>query len=282
MLAGIRHESRSGHLLSDAVWLDAHFAACRQEYEELLNFARFERGISVLDAGCGSGSFLPSIRERVGQDGGVFALDFDAANVRRASETNRDVVNGVAAASVLALPFRDDCFDAVWCANTAQYFADADCSLMLREFCRVVRPGGLIALKDVDMTGFRIQPAPPFVGLHLAEAAATGPNVTAQSVGSLRGRELRGFLASNGLSSVRQLSVLIERWGPLSGADLAFWTEWLPYLAEVARSRGVPDEDRAVWEQLQTSELAAHFVTRDDFYGCELQVVAIGRVEALP
>jgi hypothetical protein len=63
---------------------------------------------------------------------------------------------------------------------------------------------------------------------------------------------------------------------------LAFWTEWLPYLAEVARSCGVPDEDRAVWEQLQTSELAADFVARDDFYGCELQVVAVGRVEASP
>jgi hypothetical protein len=34
-----------------------------------------------------------------------------------------------------------------------------------------------------------------------------------------------------------------------------------------------------VWSQLATTELAGEFVTRDDFYGCELQVVAYGTVQ---
>jgi ubiquinone/menaquinone biosynthesis C-methylase UbiE len=279
MRPSVLHQSRSGHLLSDSTWLDSHYEACKAEYESLLDYVPIEQGMTLLDAGCGSGSFLPALRERVGDTGAVFALDFDDANVRASEGYHGRMLTAGAVGSVLSLPYRDRSFDAVWCANTAQYFEGTDLDQLLWELRRVVRSGGSVAVKDVDMTGFRIEPAPPLLGAHLAEAAISGLDVTPQSIGSLRGRNLRRCLEEAGIDDVRQASVLIERWGPLGGADKAFWQEWLPYLAEVALSRGVPDEDARVWSQLATPELAGEFVTRDDFYGCELQVVAYGTVQ---
>jgi hypothetical protein len=88
------------------------------------------------------------------------------------------------------------------------------------------------------------------------------------------------LLEGAGLRDLRQASVVIERWAPLSEADARFWSEWLPYLAAVADARGVPAEDAGVWAQVRSPDLSREFVTRGDFYGCEMQVVAYGIVEA--
>jgi SAM-dependent methyltransferase len=272
------HQSSAGHVLSSSPWLDAHFASCRVEYETLLDAIALEPGMSVLDAGCGSGSYLAPIRERIGRNGYLIGLDLSEANVQYALENVAGEIDGAAAGSVTSLPFRDRSFDAVWCANTVQYFANGELPALFDEFQRILRPGGIVAIKDVDMTGFRISPAPAFLGLHLGEAAITGPDVAPQSHGSLRGRHLKRWLEHAGLVEVTQKSMLIERWGPLEGADLDFWSEWLPYLAAVAEARGVPPEDMEVWRSVATPALASTFVQRPDFYGCELQVAASGRV----
>jgi arsenite methyltransferase len=41
----------TGHVGSDAPWLDAHFEAARAEYEDALRFVGIEPGWTVLDAG---------------------------------------------------------------------------------------------------------------------------------------------------------------------------------------------------------------------------------------
>jgi hypothetical protein len=137
-----------------------------------------------------------------------------------------------------------------------------------------------VAVKDVDMTGFKFSPAPPFLGLHLAEACASGDNVTNQSRGSIRGRELRRLLKSAGLSDVCQRSFVIERFGPLQGDDARFWSEWLPYLAGLAEVRGVPEDDMETWRKVATPAHAEAFVADPRFYGCEVQVVCTGRSPA--
>jgi SAM-dependent methyltransferase len=182
--------------------------------------------------------------------------------------------------SISDLPLADGSFDAIWCANTLQYLDDDEAIDVLRDFARAVRPGGIVAIKDVDMTAFKFSPAPPFLGAHLAEACASGENITAQSRGSIRGRELRRLLETAGLANVRQRSFVIERFGPLTGYDARFWSEWLPFLASLAEVRGVPEEDLQTWRKVAKPALADAFVTDPGFYGCELQVVCTGRSPA--
>jgi SAM-dependent methyltransferase len=179
------------------------------------------------------------------------------------------------AADVCRLPLGDATFDGVWCANVTQYLDDAALLYALAEFRRVLRPGGVVALKDVDMRAWDVQPAPAFLGAHLAEAcAATG---RPQSAGSIRGRRLKRLLEDAGFEGVKQHSRMIERWAPLDEASARFWTQWLVYLAAVAVDVELPDDDRRFWRDVETHEGARALVDAPGFYGCELQIVAFGR-----
>jgi SAM-dependent methyltransferase len=233
----------------------------------------------VLDAGAGSGSFLPALAELVGPSGAVTALDAAPENVALVEERIAsaplacpiDVREG----SVAALPWSDASFDAVWCANVLQYFSDQELPGVITELRRVVRPGGLVAVKDVDMTLFRFHPADPFLVTHLSEASIRAAGA-AWSEGSLRARTLRRHLEAGGLSDVWQRTTLIERWAPLAPAERRLWTEWLAFLATLAEERGVPDADLPTWRALRDAEASPSPVDQPDFYACEGQVVAVG------
>ena len=80
----------TGHMASDAPWLDAHFEAARAEYEEALRFVGIKPGWMVLDAGCGSGGYVPLICELVGSTGRVTALDLAPENVAQVEQLVRE------------------------------------------------------------------------------------------------------------------------------------------------------------------------------------------------
>ena len=75
------HRSSPGQVLSEAAWLDAHFEAGRLEYEAMLTSVPVEPGWRVLDAGCGSGSYLPLLADRLGGKGHIDALDLAPENI---------------------------------------------------------------------------------------------------------------------------------------------------------------------------------------------------------
>ena len=276
------YASPAGRALSGAVWLDAHYEACRPEYEAMLLEVGIESGWRVLDAGCGVGSHLPLLAERVGKSGRLAALDLAPGNVvlveERVAGWNLPCPVEARVGQVGALPYPDDAFDAVWCANTAQYFGDEELPAMLSELCRVTRPGGLVAVKDVDMNLMRLFPADPFLISHLCEVSVRAERATAESRGSLRGRELRRWLERSGLTEVWQRTTIIERWAPLRPVERQFFGDWLSYLAALAEERGVPEADLATWRGLRDPAASGGLLDRPDFYVCEGQVVAVGRV----
>ena len=120
-----RDRNLTGHHLAEANWLDLHFETFRREYEAMLRAIGLEPGWRVLDAGCGSGSFLPLLAELVGPTGHVTALDVSPDNLARLDQ--RVASDGFTcpvvtrAGTVTALPYPDDYFDAVWSANVSQY-----------------------------------------------------------------------------------------------------------------------------------------------------------------
>ncbi len=276
------HETSTGQALSGAAWLDLHFEACRPEYEEMLRFVGVPPGAQALDAGCGSGGYLPLLSELVGPSGSVHALDLAPEHIelvesRRASgELPRLAEARVG--SLTDLPYPDDSFDALWCANTTQYLGDPEFETALAEFRRVVRSGGIVAVKDVDVALARLYPANPFLFPHLCEASVRANPDDGHARGSLRGRELRRWLERSGLREVRQRTVMIERWAPLRSAERRFFADWLSHLAGLAEERGVPEGDLASWQALGDPDSPGHPLDRPDAYACEGQVVAVGRV----
>ncbi len=282
ILTRAEHGTSTGQALSGAGWLDVHFEACRPEYEEMLRFVGVPPGARALDAGCGSGGYLSLLAEIVGPAGSVYALDLAPENVALVEERR---VSGdlpglaeVREGTLSGLPYEDDSFDALWCANVTQYFGGAEFETVLREFRRVVRPGGIVAVKDVDVALARLYPADPFLFPHLCERSLQADPEDAHARGSLRGRELRRWLEGAGFREVRQRTVMIERWAPLQPAERRFFGDWLSHLAGLAEERGVPEEDLAAWRSLRDPGSPDHPLDRPDAYACEGQVVAVGRV----
>src|SRR5689334_18733361 len=119
MSKGITLASSTGQEATEAGFLDTHFEACRPAYEAMVRSVGIRSGWRVLDAACGSGSFLPLLAELVGPGGSLAAFDLAPDNVAHAQR----LVAGwagtcpveVRQASLIALPYADDTFDAVWC-----------------------------------------------------------------------------------------------------------------------------------------------------------------------
>jgi malonyl-CoA O-methyltransferase len=106
----------------------------------LLEFFGDLGGRRVLDAGCGKGRFARVIKERH-PHANVCGLDLAEAMLRAVP---KDV--DPCAGSLLALPFRDSAFDAVYATESLEHAVDIDTAVA--ELCRVLRPGGRLVIID--------------------------------------------------------------------------------------------------------------------------------------
>ncbi len=91
-------------------------------------------GMRVLDVGCGDGALISALGD-VGAT--AVGLEIDPALVAAAVRRGLDVVHGQAE----ALPFANASFDAIVCCVVVPY---TDQRLAVREWARVLRPGGLV------------------------------------------------------------------------------------------------------------------------------------------
>jgi arsenite methyltransferase len=277
--AGV-HASSTGQYATGAAWLDIHFEACRPEYEAMLRSVGIQPGWRVLDAGCGSGSYLPLIAEAVGSTGAITALDLAPDNVavveRRVTDWDLAAPVEARTGSVTGLPYADDAFDAVWCAATTQYLTDGELAATLAEFRRVVRPGGIVALKDFDSAMWRFLPAPAGIYTHIVEAMAQGGAV--QAAGCLRAPALGSWLRRSGLGAVWSRTTLVERNAPLGPAERQHWGDLLTTWPSIAAGYELPAADRALWARLTDPAERAHLLDDPDFYCSEGHVLVVGRV----
>jgi predicted TPR repeat methyltransferase len=97
---------------------------------------------SVLDVGCGTGLVGAALRER-GFTGRILGLDISEASLAIARE--RAAYDSLEHADLQQpLPVEDDSVDAVVCVGVMTYLPDVEA--VWREFARVTRPDGLVAL----------------------------------------------------------------------------------------------------------------------------------------
>ncbi|MGW4113769.1 methyltransferase domain-containing protein [Actinosynnema sp. NPDC004786] len=250
--------------------VDAHFDACLTTYLDLLRRFGVRPGWHVLDAGAGGGRFLPYLADLVGPAGRLSALDLAAENVALVRErwASLAVLDDVRQGDVTALPYPDDTFDAAWCANTVQYLDDDALRRALAELRRVVRPGGLVGVKDLDASTITARPGPPFLFADFFRAAASR---SAYARNLLRGRDLYRFLREAGLSEVRQHTLLAEHFAPFGEAERSFYGQSCASLA--AQAGDDPD-----WRVMRDPDDPAHPLNAPDGYFAEGAVLAVGTV----
>lgn len=118
-------------------------------YEHVHRYAfacRFARGRRVLDAACGEG-YGSALLAQAARN--VVGVDIEAQAVAHAAQRYRDRASlRFAAGSVTELPLDDASVDLVVSFETVEHLAAGDQPRMLREFARVLAPGGLLLLSS--------------------------------------------------------------------------------------------------------------------------------------
>jgi SAM-dependent methyltransferase len=134
------------------------FLAKRGESSAAFFFPFLDRQMSLLDIGCGPGAITTVLAGRIRQATGI---DIEPNAIERARRLA--VERGIASLKFVAgdmtlLPFNDDEFDAVFAHGVLYHLDEATLTRTLEEARRVLRPGGVIGIRDSDTGGDILHP----------------------------------------------------------------------------------------------------------------------------
>jgi ubiquinone/menaquinone biosynthesis C-methylase UbiE len=119
-------------------WLGSY----RSNIDEAVGLLSPRRGASFLDAGSGTGNLASLLR-----NGGASAVGLDfSMNGHRQHRAKDPGAVLVQASLEEPLPFADGCFDGVACLSVLFAISRRGSRLALREFRRVLRPGGRLVV----------------------------------------------------------------------------------------------------------------------------------------
>ena len=178
-------------------------------------------GLDVLDVGCGPGTITVDLARLVAPGGRVTGLDLSPAPLdeARALAAERGVDVGFAVGDVYALDLPDDSVDVVHAHQVLQHLTDPVAAL--REMVRVCRPGGVVAVRDVDYAATTWFPADDgldrWLALYSRVARANDAEPDA-------GRRLRSWAHAAGL---RDHTATTSAWCYAGDAEREWWgTSW--------------------------------------------------------
>ena len=158
-----------------------------------------EGWMRILDVGCGPGSITVGLARRV-PDGEVVGIDVASGIVERAQRkcAETDVTNVTfQKESVYDLPYDSGSFDIVYAHQVLQHLTDPVAAL--KEIHRVVKTGGLVAVRDSDYYTMSRTPESPLMDrwreLYCQVARHNGAEPDA-------GRHLYRWLRSAGFANI--------------------------------------------------------------------------------
>ena len=118
-----------------------------ERHQKLAEALPVAAGGPVVDLGCGDGSTLLALRERLGPEVELVGVERERPTLAGRLATDENV-RSVAADLRERLPFSDESFEAALCHNTLECLPDRQA--FLREVARVLRPGGHLLLAHTD------------------------------------------------------------------------------------------------------------------------------------
>ncbi len=224
--------------------LKAYQRAFRPELEAVVRSYCLDDGAFVLDSPCGDGFYTGLFAGHM-QGGTLVATDRLTECLERARgavhpKSARLAVE-FAQADAYRLPFRNDSFDLVWCAQS--FITLDDPVRALRELARVVRPGGRIAVLETDEYHHALLSWP--VGLEQAVQRAIREESRARfGTGGkfAQARRLRTAFLEAGLTPLGKQSVVADRAAPFGLAEREFLVRHLRSLREFVRMELTPRE----------------------------------------
>lgn len=268
--------------------LAAAHEAHRPEIRELIHELPWNGIRCVLDAPCGDGFHIGLIAERLDADGEIIGVDIDNEALvsleRRKDILEGDVAVSSCRADVFALPFQAGRFDFVWCAQSLISLAEPRESLpspgieaALKEFHRVLRPGGMIALLEQDAMHYVLLPWPEELELALQRAQRQGfARMYGRPEQLIVGRHLGRMLAEGGFQVERRFSLTADRQAPLNQAETAFLKAYFEELRSRVEAH-LNRDDRKEFDRLTNISSPDSFFHDPHFEMTCLEFVCLAR-----
>jgi ubiquinone/menaquinone biosynthesis C-methylase UbiE len=121
--------------------------------EALLKRAGVRKGIAAVDAGCGGGDVTFTLARLVGRDGHVTAIDLDEEKLTlaRAEAEAQAIAHVRFEAGDVSMPWPVKNADMVYARFILTHLPDPH--VLLREAMAALKPGGVIAVEDIDISG---------------------------------------------------------------------------------------------------------------------------------
>ncbi len=270
--------SSTGQLQTEGNYLDKHFICMQEEYEATLLAAEIQSGWKILDAGAGGGSFLPLMSKLVGNTGHIDAIDLAPENVQmiqnRANSGEYAAPVVAREASLFELPFKDNSFDLIWCANVTQYLTDDELQTALNEMDRVLKPGGWLAIKEVDLDGYRaVAPLDPLLFRRLIALATD----FTQIAGVLRTTLLPSWLRKLSYDSIKTNAFHCALSHPLTEKTKPYAEIAIETWGNIGTTLEVSDDDKKHWQRLLKSNGEDYILNDPDFYYREAWMLVRGQ-----
>jgi ubiquinone/menaquinone biosynthesis C-methylase UbiE len=259
--------------------LSAFHRAFEGELQAILTELPLGSEMRVLDLACGDGFYTRRIAERLGSGGSITGVDINLAFLSEAREeasrqTGRAKIDFVEA-SFDRLPFPDDTFDLVWCAQSLYTLPEP--VVAIGHMARVLRSGGLLAVLESDTLHQVFLPWP--VHLELPMRAAELRSFQEGSGNSSKyyvGRRLPAILAAAGLEPLRMTTHAFDRQAPLGETESELLQSYLENVAE----RVAPYLDAALLRELYRlvdPRSPQHLLIQPHLTMTWLNVLAFGR-----
>ena len=222
-----------------------------------------QRGMSLLDCGCGPGALTLGLAEAVAP-GPVVGIDLEPGMIERAvvsaAERQLDTVR-FEVANICALPFPDESFDTAFTSAVLEHLNTPEQALA--ELYRVLKPGGLVGIVKTDWGEPLISP-PDDAVRQFFTLFERGFNHHGGSLN--RGRHLRGLMRQAGFT-VTDFSASFRNTTTPEAVQQAIsvyvaWIDHLPLFDEVTELGWVDRDtlDRIRVQMRRWSELPDAFL----------------------
>ena len=218
-------------------YLKAFHGAFAPELEAAVARYKTLKRARILDLPCGDG-FYTAIFTRHMNGGELVAADLsldylDEAKRTAGSQGHSPEVKCVQA-DAYHLPFDDESFDMVWCAQSMISLKEPIAAL--REMKRVLKPRGVVAVLETDEYHHILLPWPLELELAIQRATRSASRRKYGHGGKLaQSRYLRAALIEAGLSPTRKQSIVADRQFPFDEATRRFLREHFQYLRKFIR-----------------------------------------------
>lgn len=253
--------------------LSAFHQAFEAELQALIDGLPLSPEMRVLDLACGDGFYTRKLAGRLGPRGVTIGVDLDPAYLVKAR------ANAAGCHFVLAafdhLPFPDESFDFVWCAQSLYSLPDP--LLALRHMGRVLRPGGVLAVLENDTLHQVLLPWPASLELPLRAAELRALQEESKPASRFYvGRRLPAVLAAAGLQPVRLTTHSFDRLAPLQSAEQRLLQEYLQELERRVAPYLAP-EPLAALHRLVEARSPQHLLAMPHLSFTWVSVLALGR-----